>query len=73
MGLMPKPKGPSAAEIKAQREERERLASERKQAELEADRQRELRNKSIMAQRRRTTGRGSLISGSELGTKGTLG
>lgn len=73
MGLAKGPKGPSAEEVKAQKEEQRRLEEERKNAELQADRERELRIRSTQATRQRALGRSSLIGTSELGTKGSLG
>lgn len=69
----PKPQGPSKAELDAQKQEKARLEAERKQQELQADRDRQLRIAGQQAARRRATGRGSLIATSELGVKSKLG
>lgn len=65
--------GPSQAELTAQAERKAQLVEERKQADLEADRLRQGRIQEGKARRGKQRGRRSLISGSELGTKETLG
>lgn len=73
MGFMkPKTPGPSAKELKAQKEEKNRLEEQRKSADLEAERQRDLRIRSMTATRQRALGRSSLIGTSELGSGGGL-
>lgn len=67
------PKGPSEAELKAQRERQEQLEQERKESQQESDRLRRERISSQRAARRGLTGRRSLITGSELGEKDKLG
>ena len=68
-----KPKGPSAEELAAQREQRESLKRQEEAALAEKAREDELTAKRLDASRRKRSGRGSLIATSELGTKGTLG
>ena len=68
-----KPKGPSAAELKAQQEQADRLRKQEEEAKLAAERESELTAKQQAASRRRQTGRGSLIATSELGAESTLG
>lgn len=68
-----KPKGPSDAELAAQREQSERLKKQEEEAKLASERESELTAKQQSAARRRQTGRGSLIATSELGTQSTLG
>ena len=67
------PRGPSASELKAQREERGRLKGERERAEREADAARRERLGEQQARAGRQRGRLSLITGSELGVTDTLG
>lgn len=68
-----KPKGPSAEELRAQREQAERLERQEKEAKLAAEREAEMTAKQQSAQRRRQAGRSSLIATSELGTDSRLG
>lgn len=68
-----KPKGPSEAELKAQREQRERLAKQEKDAKLASEREAEMTAKQQASARRRQSGRGSLIKTSELGVRSSLG
>ena len=67
------PKGPSAEELAAQREQRESLKRQEEEAIAEKAREDELTAKRLDASKRQRSGRGSLIATSELGTKGTLG
>lgn len=69
----PKPAGPSAAELAAQREQRERLAKQEADALAEKQKEEDLTQKRLDAAKRQKSGRGSLIATTELGTKGTLG
>ena len=73
LGGKPKARGPSAAELKAQREERGRLKSERERAERESEAARRERLGEQQARAGRQRGRLSLITGSELGVIDTLG
>jgi len=61
------PRGPSKAELEAQRKREQRLEAERKKAEAEAKRLKEERERKEDARKRRLLGRSSLITGSELG------
>jgi len=61
------PRGPSKAELEAQRKREQRLEAERKKAEAEAKRLKEERERKEDARKRKLRGRSSLIAGSELG------
>ena len=72
-GFVSKPKGPSQAELHAQRQQRERLAKQEEESKLAAEREAELTAKAQSAARRRRSGRSSLITTSELGVESNLG
>jgi len=72
MGLKPSgPKGPSAEELKAQREREAQLKKQQEMSQLEAERLRKERISSSGYRQR--LGRASLITDSELGVSDKLG
>ena len=88
MASKPKTRGPSAAQLKLQKEQvelakqqqaqanadRERLKAQEIEAQKTADAERDQRIKKQRSARLRRLGRSSLIkTGSELGTSGSLG
>jgi hypothetical protein len=75
MGSVFSPKKPDTSEQDALvAKQQKQLEDQEKQAQLEADRERDKRVASQRAARNRRLGRSSLIgTGSELGTSGSLG
>lgn len=67
------PRGPSAEEVSARKEQERRLKEQEEVSKRTAERARSLRIAGSTAQRRRQRGRSSLIATSELGTKESLG
>lgn len=68
-----KPKGPSAEELRLQREREERLAAEEELARQQEQRSRQQRLSERKATAAGLRGRRSLIATSELGVNETLG
>lgn len=71
--IAPKPKGPSAEELRLAREREQRLQAEEKLAQQQADRERMQRLSERRASAAGLRGRRSLTATSELGVRDNLG